>query len=177
MAWSKWPALSACPVRASSLNRAAKASFPGIGACAGPTGLPLSQRNRRPLVPISARSSLGDGGGGGGVHVAQADAPCGGGCQGGGQNCRRRTAPPTRVCAPGRRRRLHPMGDRAWSRGAVALVLEVFGSRTLVKPMPQRHRASPDRPLRREARQLPLHYFLCPGNGGWVHPGVLFTRY
>ena len=49
-----------------------------------------------------------------------------------------------------RRRRLHPSADRGWFIGAVALVLEGFGSRTLLKPMPQRRQTCPDPPQRPE---------------------------
>ena len=51
----------------------------------------------------------------------------------------------------GRRRRRHVMLDRGWFNGAVALVFEGFGSRTLLKPMPQRRWTRPDPPQRPEA--------------------------
>ena len=43
------------------------------------------------------------------------------------------------------------MADRGWFNGAVALVLEGFGSITLLKPMPQRRWTRPDPPQRPEA--------------------------
>ena len=61
---------------------------------------------------------------------------------------------------PGRHRRPNLMADRGWFNGAVALVLEGFRSRTLLKPMPQRHWTSPDRPQRPED-------CMEEGLGGW----------